>query len=563
MTTPTKPGDTAELKADTTVMKALRTLRMPQTQRNRELGLLLLAFAVSGSAVALVQLGALGGIEWTILYYFGALAVLVLTLHIVLRFRAPNADPIVVPIATTLTGLGLAMIYRIDIAIDAEGWDAASTRQIAWTAIAVAGAVLLVVLLRNYRVLFRYTYVSGFVGLILLILPVIPGLAAEGTGAAVWVSIGGLFTFQPAELAKIALAIFFAGYLVRTRESMTSTGHRFLGMTWPRAREIGPLLIIWVVSLAIIVLQRDLGTGVLIFGMFIAMLYTATGRTSWVLIGLGLAIAGVFIASQVMTYVGSRISAWWHAFDPEVIERTGGSFQLVEGIFGLAQGGLVGTGLGQGRPYLTPLSQSDYIVPSLGEELGLIGVFAILCLYMLFVSRGIRIGLAGQDDFGKLLATGLAFTIALQVFIMVGGVTRLIPLTGLTTPFLAAGGSSLVANWLIVALFLRVSDAVRSRPRGVIGLTKNPADCRSSCSRGSSRCSARRAGSRSSRWTPSPRIPRTRVRSTTPIRCSAARSSPTVPPSPTPCPRTTSTRSSASTRMRRCGRPSPATSTPS
>ncbi|WP_458042905.1 FtsW/RodA/SpoVE family cell cycle protein [Microbacterium sp. HM-570] len=450
-------------------MKALRTLRMPQTQRNRELGLLLLAFAVSGSAVALVQLGALGGIEWTILYYFGALAVLVLTLHIVLRFRAPNADPIVVPIATTLTGLGLAMIYRIDIAKDAVGWDAASTRQIAWTGIAVAGAVAVVILLRNYRVLFRYTYVSGFVGLILLLLPAIPGLAAEGTGAAVWVSIGGLFTFQPAELAKIALAIFFAGYLVRTRESLTSTGHRFLGMAWPRAREIGPLLIIWVVSLAIIVLQRDLGTGVLIFGMFIAMLYTATGRTSWVVIGLALAFAGVFIASQVMTYVGSRISAWWHAFDPEVIDRTGGSFQLVEGIFGLAQGGLIGTGLGQGRPYLTPLSQSDYIVPSLGEELGLIGVFAILCLYMLFVSRGIRIGLAGQDDFGKLLATGLAFTIALQVFIMVGGVTRLIPLTGLTTPFLAAGGSSLVANWLIVALFLRVSDAVRSRPRVVIG----------------------------------------------------------------------------------------------
>ncbi len=329
--TSTKQGDTAELKADTTVMKALRTLRMPQTQRNRELGLLLLAFAVSGSAVALVQLGALGGIEWTILYYFGALAVLVLTLHIVLRFRAPNADPIVVPIATTLTGLGLAMIYRIDIAIDAEGWDAASTRQIAWTGIAVAGAVAVVILLRNYRVLFRYTYVSGFVGLILLLLPAIPGLAREGTGAAVWVSIGGFFSFQPAELAKIALAIFFAGYLVRTRESLTSTGHRFLGMTWPRAREIGPLLIIWVVSLAIIVLQRDLGTGVLIFGMFIAMLYTATGRTSWVVIGLALAFAGVFIASQVMTYVGSRISAWWHAFDPEVIERTGGSLPARRG----------------------------------------------------------------------------------------------------------------------------------------------------------------------------------------------------------------------------------------
>ncbi|HAQ59921.1 MAG TPA: cell division protein FtsW [Microbacterium sp.] len=464
-----KTGDTAELKADTSVMKALRTLRLPQTQRNRELGLLLLAFAISGSAVALVQLGALGGIEWTILYYVGALAVLVLGLHIVLRMRAPNADPFVVPIATTLTGLGIAMIYRIDLSGDEVGWDAASTRQIAWTAIAVVGAIALVLLLRNYRLLFRYTYISGFVGLVLLLLPVIPGLAAEGTGAAVWVSIGGLFTFQPAELAKIALAIFFAGYLVRTRESLTSTGHRFLGMTWPRAREIGPLLIIWAVSLAIIVLQRDLGTGVLIFGMFIAMLYTATGRTSWVVIGLGLAGAGVFIASQVMTYVGSRISAWWHAFDPEVMERTAGSYQLVQGIFGLAQGGLIGTGLGQGRPYLTPLSQSDYILPSLGEEIGLVGIFAILCLYMVFISRGIRIGLAGQDDFGKLLATGLAFTIALQVFIMVGGVTRLIPLTGLTTPFLAAGGSSLVANWLIVGLLLRVSDAVRSRPRVVIG----------------------------------------------------------------------------------------------
>lgn len=469
MTSMTKPGDTAELKADTTVMKALRTLRLPQTQRNRELGLLLLAFAISGSAVALVQLGALGGIEWTILYYVGALAVLVLGLHIVLRFRAPNADPFVVPIATTLTGLGIAMIYRIDLSSSEAGWDAASIRQIAWTGIAVVGAIVLVLLLRNYRVLFRYTYVSGFVGLILLILPAIPGLGREETGAAVWVSIGGLFSFQPAELAKIALAIFFAGYLVRTRESLTSTGHRFLWMTWPRAREIGPLLIIWAVSLAIIVLQRDLGTGVLIFGMFIAMLYTATGRTSWVLIGLGLAVAGVFIASQVMTYVGSRISAWWNAFDPEVMERTAGSYQLVQGIFGLAQGGLIGTGLGQGRPYLTPLSQSDYILPSLGEELGLVGVFAILCLYMVFISRGIRIGLAGQDDFGKLLATGLAFTIALQVFIMVGGVTRLIPLTGLTTPFLAAGGSSLVANWLIVGLLLRVSDAVRSRPRVVIG----------------------------------------------------------------------------------------------
>jgi cell division protein FtsW (lipid II flippase) len=205
----------------------------------------------------------------------------------------------------------------------------------------------------------------------------------------------------------------------------------------------------------------------MIFGMFVAMLYVATGKTSWVLIGVVLAVSGAFLASRILPYVGARFTNWLDAFNPERMDNE--SYQLVNGLFGMAHGGLIGTGLGQGRPYITPVSESDYILPALGEELGLIGVFAILALYMVFTSRGIRIGLAGQDDFGKLLATGLSFTIALQVFIMVGGVTRIIPLTGLTTPFLAAGGSSLVANWIIVALLLRISDAVRSRPRVVIG----------------------------------------------------------------------------------------------
>ncbi len=315
--------------------------------------------------------------------------------------------------------------------------------------------------------LFRYTYIFGFAGIALLLLPIVPGLGTDAN-ADVWVSLG-IFSFQPGELAKISLAIFFAGYLVRTRESLSSVGTRFLGMTWPRARELGPLLVLWLISLGIIVLQRDLGTGLLLFGMFVAMLYVATGKTSWVVIGLVLAAAGAFFASRVLSYVGGRFDNWLDPFNPERIDAYGGSFQLVQGIYGLAHGGLIGTGLGQGRPYITPLSQSDYILPSLGEELGLAGVFAILLLYMVFVARGIRIGVAGQDDFGKLLATGLAFTIALQVFIMVGGVTRVIPVTGLTTPFLAAGGSSLVANWIIVALLLRISDAVRSRPRAVIG----------------------------------------------------------------------------------------------
>jgi cell division protein FtsW (lipid II flippase) len=356
---------TEAVSTDTAVVRALRRIRVPQTQRNRELALLVFAFAINGSAVALVQLGATDAIDWTFLVYCGGLTALVVALHIVLRLRARDADPFVVPIATLLTGLGLAMIYRIDIARDRHGWEAFSTRQLAWAAIALVGAVLVVLLLRNYRVLFRYTYIFGFVGIGLLILPIIPGLGTDAN-ADVWVSLG-FFSFQPGELAKIALAIFFAGYLVRTRESLTSVGTRFLGMTWPRARELGPLLVIWLISLGIIVMQRDLGTGLLIFGMFVAMLYVATGKTSWVLLGVALAAAGALLASQVLSYVNGRFTNWLDAFNPEVIDANGGSYQLVQGIFGLAQGGLIGTGLGQGRPYLTPVAESDYILPALGE----------------------------------------------------------------------------------------------------------------------------------------------------------------------------------------------------
>ncbi|MFJ4036885.1 FtsW/RodA/SpoVE family cell cycle protein [Microbacterium sp. NPDC090007] len=458
---------TDAVSTDTAVMRALKKIRVPAKQRNREFGLLVFAIAVYGAAVVLVQLGATGAVETGFLVLAAVPAVLALVTHIVLRLRARDADPFVLPIATVLTGLGIAMIYRIDLAGQVSGWDATGHRQIAWAAIAMVAALVVLVFVRNYRVLFRYTYLFGLVGILLLLLPFVPGLGTD-QNADVWVSLG-FVSFQPGELAKICLAIFFAGYLVRTRESLTSTGTRFLFMTWPRARELGPVLIIWLVSLGIIVLQRDLGTGLLIFGMFVAMLYVATGKTSWVLIGLVLVASGAFLASRVLPYVNGRFANWLNAFDPEVIDRDGGSYQLVQGIFGLSHGGLFGTGLGQGRPYITPLSQSDYIVPSLGEELGLVGIFAILALYMVFTSRGIRVGLAGQDDFGKLLATGFSFTIALQVFIMVGGVTRVIPLTGLTTPFLAAGGSSLIANWIIVAFLLRISDAVRSRPRVVIG----------------------------------------------------------------------------------------------
>ena len=453
----------SDVAADTAVLKALRRVRTPAPRRNRELFLLLFAMVLSSGAMVLVQFGALGHTSTPELVLSGLLGLLALVLHVVLRLRAPNADPLVLPIAFLLTGLGIAEIYRIDL----HYGTAAGTHQIAYTALSMVVAGVIVWVLGNYRVLFRYTYVFGLTGIVLLLLPFVPFINGGGN-AQVWISIAG-FNFQPGEIAKICLAIFFAGYLVRTRESLATTGKRFLGFTFPRAREFGPILVIWLVSLVIIVLQRDLGTGLLVFGMFVATLYVATGKTGWMLIGVLLAVGGAIAASFVLSYVHGRFQAWLNPFDPANYDAIGGSYQLVQGLFGLAHGGLFGTGLGQGRPYLTPVAESDYIIPSLGEEIGLVGLFAILCLYLVFVGRGLRIGVAGQDDFSKLLTTALSFTLALQVFIMVGGVTRLLPLTGLTTPFLAAGGSSLLANWIIVALILRISDAVRQQPRAVIG----------------------------------------------------------------------------------------------
>ncbi len=307
----------------------------------------------------------------------------------------------------------------------------------------------------------------GFARIALLLLPLVPGLGVNINGARIWIRLGGL-SFQPGEVAKIALAIFFAGYLVQRRDSLSFVGKKFLGMRFPRRRDLGPILIVWLMSMAVIVFQRDLGTGLLYFGLFLVMLYVATARISWVIIGLGLIVGGALIASQVLSYVHGRFENWLNPFATRSTAPTAAATSSCRVFSVSPTGGLIGTGLGQGQPYVTPVSQSDYIIASLGEELGLAGLFAIFALYLLFVARGFRIGFAGQDDFGKLLAVGLSFTVALQCFVVIGGVTRVIPLTGLTTPFLAAGGSSLVANWIIVALLLRVSDAVRNQPRLVV-----------------------------------------------------------------------------------------------
>jgi len=461
-------SQTNAIQQGTPTTGRVRRIRMPAKLRNLELALLLFACLINAAAILLVQLGALGTVNLTIAALGIGPSALVLIFHIVMRVLASNADPFILPIATLLNGIGIAEIYRIDIARGDSGWDAASVRQVVWTAIAIMCAIAVMVVIRNYRVLQRYTYIAGLAAIVLLLLPMLPGIGREVSGARVWIGIGP-FSFQPGEIAKLALAVFFAGYLVQHRDSLSMVGTKFLGMRIPRWRDLGPILVIWAASMAVIVFQRDLGTGLLYFGLFLVMIYIATARISWVAIGLVLFVGGAVLASQALSYVNARFEIWLNPFDPALYDREfGGSGQLVSGLFGLAHGGLLGTGLGQGRPYFTPLAESDYIFASLGEELGLIGLFALLCLYLLFVARGFRIGFAGQDDFGKLLAVGLSFTVALQVFIVIGGITRVIPLTGLTTPFLAAGGSSLAANWMIAALLLRLSDSVRSQPRMVI-----------------------------------------------------------------------------------------------
>jgi len=327
----------------------------------------------------------------------------------------------------------------------------------------VACAVAVLVGVRDHRALTRYTYTAMIAGFGLLLLPLLPGIGRDIRGARIWIGLGPL-SFQPGELAKILLALFFAGYLVTARDSLSLVGRKVLGLQLPRGRDLGPILVAWLASLGVLVFESDLGTSLLFFGLFVAMLYVATERTSWVVIGLLLFAGGSLAAWSMFAHVKVRVDIWLHPFDPANLDT---AFQPIQGWFGMASGGLLGTGLGQGRPDLVPFAQSDFIVAAIGEELGLTGLFALLVLYGMLVQRGLRTAIGVRDGFGKLFAAGLAFSIALQVFVVAGGVTRLIPLTGLTAPFLAYGGSSLVSNWIVVALLLRISDSARRPPESV------------------------------------------------------------------------------------------------
>jgi len=447
---------------------AVVTQHAARSRRGTELLLLLLSVGVAALSYGLVGLGVDGTWSPGILAYGGGLAVLAAVVHLVLRWRAPFADPVLLPVAVALNGLGLAMIHRIDLA---EG-TAQGPRQLLWSTIGVVAATAVVIALRDHRVLRRYTFVAMAASLVLLLLPLLPFLGRTINGARIWIGVGPL-SFQPGEIAKITLAVFFAGYLVTARDTLSLAGRRLLGLQLPRGRDLGPILVAWAGSVGVLVLQRDLGTSLLFFGLFVAVLYLATERVSWIAIGLVLFAAGAYVAYHLFGHVQQRVSGWLEPFDPEVYDRTaGGSYQLVQGLFGLANGGLTGTGLGRGRPDIVPFANSDFILASMGEELGLAGLFALLALYLVVVERGLRTAIGVRDGFGKLLAGGLAFTVALQCFVVAGGVLRVIPLTGLTMPFLAAGGSSLLTNWIIIGLLLRISDAARrpapSAPTGPV-----------------------------------------------------------------------------------------------
>ena len=442
---------------------------LPRGRRRTELLMLAFAVGVVLFAYASVGFGLNGKLPAGLAEYGLAFAVIVLIAHLAVRRFAPWADPLLLPLAALLNGLGIVMIYRLQesgrngnpgIQISTIS-SSTTTSQVLFSALGVAAFIAVLVFIREVKVLQRYTYTLGAVGLILLAIPAVPGMpnsTVPGTGAKIQIGIGG-FTVQPEQFAELALAVFFAGYLVAKRDVLSLAGRRFLGIDLPRARDLGPVLIAWGASLLVLVFESDIGTSALFFGLFVAMLYIATQRTSWLLIGVLLFLFGAYVASKLFSHVGERFTSWlhpWAGSNPTHI-----AYQTVQGLEGLGYGGILGSGLGHGQPFWTPLVQSDFIMTAFGEELGLTGLMAMLLIFGLMVERGLRSAVAVRDPFSKLLAGGLAFAIALQVFIIVGGVSNLIPLTGITTPFLSQGGSSLVATWALIALLMRISDTAR------------------------------------------------------------------------------------------------------
>ncbi len=423
-------------------------------RRNFELSLLLLALILGAGAMTLVVL-AFGPDQVALATPIAvALVVFYVAAHVFERYVAPQADSLLLPIAAVLNGLGLAVVYRLD----PERFGPA---QITWSVFGLALFVGTLLLVRDYRMLAVYKYLLGFAGVALLLLPAIPGIGKEINGAQLWVGVGG-FRFQPGEFAKVLLVIFFAAYLAERKELLAIAQRRVLGFHVPDPKHFGPLLVMWGLSLAIMFFEKDLGSSLLFFSIFLVMLYMGTARLVYLVFGGLLFVGGAFAGYQMFQHVQLRVRVWMDVFDPQLIQEEG--YQLAQSLFALATGGLFGTGLGRGRPDLIPSAHTDFVFSALGEELGLLGTAAVVLCFLLFVGRGLRIALSTEDDFGRLLAAGLTTILGLQTLIILAGVTRLLPLTGITLPFMSYGGSSLLSNFVLVALLIRISDQTAGAP---------------------------------------------------------------------------------------------------
>ena len=444
-------------------------------RRNAELLLLVVAYVVGMFAYANlgeVRAGALPGNFWTIAFGFGAL---LLVAHLAVRWLAPYADPLILPLAAGLNGFGLVLISRLDPYNIANGFAPKAGnagQQSLFSVIGVLALIAILFVIRDHKVLQRYAYISALVGLILIALPaVLPGsLAPNINGARSWIKFAGL-SLQPAEFGKLFIVSFFAAYLHATRDTLALASRKVLGVWIPRGRDMGPLIVCWAFAMLVLIRETDLGVSLMFFGVFVVMLYLATERASWLIFGVLMFIIGAALVAMLFSHVQVRFDSWLNPFG----DVSGNSRQTAQSLYAFANGGLFGTGLGQGYPYLVGFANNaDYIMDTVGEEFGLIGLTAVLIGYALFVARGLKTALLVRDPYGKLFASGLAVVFALQVFITAGGVMRVIPLTGLPMPFLAYGGSALLANWILAALLLRVSDSARRPLPPALPLTAPP-----------------------------------------------------------------------------------------
>lgn len=415
-------------------------------RRNHELSLLILALIVGLGAVGLVAAARNSARISVALPIMFAVALAYAIAHVVVRRFAPQGDPLILPVVAVLNTLGLAMVYRLDP-------KTLGTNQTIWIVVGLAAFIATILLVRDSSALSRYKYIFAVAGVFLLLLPLSP-LGATINGARLWVGAGA-FSFQPGELAKVCFVIFFAAYIAERKELLSYAPKRFAGMHMPDLKHFGPLVVMWGLSLLVMFYETDLGSSMLFFSLFVVMMYIGTGRAIYLVLGAVLFAAGAILGYAVFAHVQVRVDIWFNTFDPKLINNE--AYQLAQGMFALATGGLFGTGLGQGSPGLIPAAATDFLFNSIGEELGLMGTAGVLICFVLLVGKGFRIALRQRTDFGQLLGAGLTVIFGLQTFIILAGVTRLLPLTGITLPFMSYGGSSMLSNFILIALLIRLS----------------------------------------------------------------------------------------------------------